>query len=60
MVDLCGTYNTDNFDENTIMCVNSCTKVVSAIVVAMLVDRGYLEYEEKIAKYWPEFAKNGK
>lgn len=36
MVDLCGTYNTDNFDENTIMCVNSCTKVVSAIVVAML------------------------
>jgi CubicO group peptidase (beta-lactamase class C family) len=31
-----------------------------ALVAAMLVDRGLLDYDEKISKYWPEFAKNGK
>jgi len=28
--------------------------------VAMLVDRGILDYNEKVSKYWPEFAQNGK
>ena len=26
----------------------------------MLVDRGLLDYDEKVFTYWPEFAKNGK
>lgn len=26
----------------------------------MLVDRGYIKYEDKISKFWPEFAQNGK
>ena len=26
----------------------------------MMVDQGYLNYEDTVAKHWPEFAKNGK
>ena len=26
----------------------------------MMVDRGLLDYDEPVCKYWPEFAKNGK
>jgi CubicO group peptidase (beta-lactamase class C family) len=29
-------------------------------VVAILVERGLLDYDSKIGKYWPEFAHNGK
>ena len=29
-------------------------------MMAMAVDRGLLHYGDKIAKYWPEFAQNGK
>ena len=38
----------------------SAGKTVAAIVVAMLVDKGLLEYDKKIQDYWPEFGKNGK
>jgi CubicO group peptidase (beta-lactamase class C family) len=33
---------------------------LEAIVAAMLVDQGLLSYTDKVAKYWPEFAQNGK
>ena len=38
----------------------SSGKSIAAIVVAMLVDKGLLSYDEKIVNYWPEFGKNGK
>ena len=28
--------------------------------LAILADRGLLDYDEPVAKYWPEFAQNGK
>ena len=31
-----------------------------AIVIALLVERGYLDYKKPVAEYWPEFAANGK
>ena len=31
-----------------------------ALVVAMLVDRGLLSYDDLVTKHWPEFGKNGK
>ncbi|CAD6197458.1 unnamed protein product [Caenorhabditis auriculariae] len=40
--------------------VFSTTKAVGAVCVAMLVDRGHISYEDKMSKYWPEFAQNGK
>lgn len=48
-------YNGDSF--NTVF---SSTKTVCAIVFACLADKGLVDYEEKIATYWPEFAKEGK
>ncbi|KAE9418430.1 hypothetical protein Angca_009603, partial [Angiostrongylus cantonensis] len=40
--------------------VFSATKAVGALCVAMLVDRGYVSYEDKMSKFWPEFAQHGK
>ena len=39
---------------------SSSSKNVTALVVACLVDRGHLEYDAPVSKYWPEFAQNGK
>ena len=41
-------------------CVFSSGKSVAAIVVAQLVEKGLLDYNEKVHKYWPQFAQNGK
>ncbi|XP_061192456.1 beta-lactamase domain-containing protein 2-like [Saccostrea echinata] len=41
-------------------CFYSTTKSPSATVIAHLVDRGFLDYSERVCKYWPEFAANGK
>ncbi len=61
VVDLWGTAVGDrDFDGNSIMTIFSSTKSVAAIVFACLVDKGLVQYDQKIAKYWPEFAKNGK
>jgi CubicO group peptidase (beta-lactamase class C family) len=48
------------WEKDTIACVFSTTKAAVALACAMLVDRGLLEYEQPVAKYWPEFAQNGK
>lgn len=46
--------------EDTISTIFSCTKSVTAICFAILVDRGLLKYSDKVTKYWPEFGQNGK
>ena len=51
---------TKPWERDTIACVFSTTKATVATACAMLVDRGLLEYEQPVAKYWPEFAQNGK
>jgi CubicO group peptidase (beta-lactamase class C family) len=38
----------------------STSKGVAATLVHILVDRGVLDYEDRVAKHWPEFAQNGK
>lgn len=38
----------------------SSGKSIAAIVVAMLVDKGLLSYDEKVVSYWPDFGQNGK
>ena len=45
---------------NGLMMVASCSKGITATVVAMLVERGLLDPDGKIAAVWPEFATNGK
>eukprot|EP00127_Corallochytrium_limacisporum_P006699 Clim_evm12s233 gene=Clim_evmTU12s233 len=46
--------------EDTLTMVWSSTKSQTSLVIAMLVDRGLLDYDRPICHYWPEFAKNGK
>ena len=40
--------------------VFSSGKSVGAFVVALMVERGLLNYEDKVAKHWPEFGQKGK
>ncbi|KAJ5496509.1 Beta-lactamase-related protein [Penicillium fimorum] len=49
-----------SWEKNTLVVVFSSSKLVSALAALMLVDRGLLDVEEKVSKYWPEFAANGK
>ena len=64
VVDLWGghadTEKTKFWNEDTLAVVWSSSKVVVAIAAATLIDRGLLDPEEKVSKYWPEFAANGK
>ena len=45
---------------DTLVNVWSTTKGPVALAIAMLVDRGLLDYEAPVAGYWPEFAAAGK
>lgn len=38
----------------------STTKGVAATALHILADRGLIDYDAPVAKYWPEFARNGK
>lgn len=64
VVDLWGGYKnpdrTELWEENTIVNVWSSSKTVIALATLMLVDRGLVDVNENVAKYWPEFAANGK
>jgi CubicO group peptidase (beta-lactamase class C family) len=51
---------TKPWDKDTLTAVWSCSKVVTNLAALMLVDRGLLDPQEKVSKYWPEFAANGK
>jgi CubicO group peptidase (beta-lactamase class C family) len=46
--------------KNTITNVWSTTKTVTNLAALMLADRGLLDPYAPVAKYWPEFAENGK
>lgn len=50
----------DAWTRDTMSIVFSCTKGITAICAHMLADRGLLDLDAPVAKYWPEFAKNGK
>mmetsp|Transcript_2579 Transcript_2579/g.3966 ORF Transcript_2579/g.3966 Transcript_2579/m.3966 type:complete len:491 (+) Transcript_2579:109-1581(+) len=64
VVDLVGgvtnTTSHAKYTEDTLHLVFSNTKGLEAVAVAMLVDRGVIKYEDRVAKYWPEFGVNGK
>jgi CubicO group peptidase (beta-lactamase class C family) len=64
VVDLWGGWDdeahTRPWQRDTIVNCWSTTKGVVALCAAMLVDRGELDYDEKVATYWPEFAAAGK
>jgi CubicO group peptidase (beta-lactamase class C family) len=48
------------WNENTMVVVNSTTKGLAAMTVAVANSRGWVDYDARVADYWPEFAQNGK
>jgi len=45
---------------DSLITVYSTTKGIGALVCAVLVDRGALDYDAPVARYWPEFGGNGR
>lgn len=64
VVDLWGGRRTPDADapwnEDTMVVVASTTKGLSAMTLALANARGCLDYDAPVARYWPEFAQNGK
>lgn len=50
----------DPWQRDTLAMCFSTTKGVAATCAHVLADRGQLDYDERVATYWPEFARNGK
>ena len=48
------------WQEDTMALVYSATKGMAAMTLALAHSRGWLDYDELVCKYWPEFAQNGK
>ncbi|MGC8490280.1 MAG: serine hydrolase domain-containing protein [Syntrophobacteraceae bacterium] len=48
------------WEKDTITNVYSTTKVMTALCVLILVDRGVLDLDAPVARYWPEFSQAGK
>ncbi|MEO1242965.1 MAG: serine hydrolase domain-containing protein [Pseudomonadota bacterium] len=46
--------------EDTLACVYSSGKAVLTLLIAREVSNGRLDYDAPVARYWPEFAENGK
>src|SRR6476660_9112223 len=46
--------------KDTIVNVYSTTKTMTALTALLLADRGKLDFDAPVARYWPEFAANGK
>ena len=64
IVDLHGGFKDESkniaWDKDTIVNTYSVTKGVTAICIAMLIDRGQLDVNKKVSDYWPEYGCNGK
>jgi len=64
VVDIWGGFSdsakTKPWEKDTIVNVFSTTKVMTALCIHLLVDRGLIDVDAPVAKYWPEFAQAGK
>jgi len=50
----------DEWGRDTIVVVFSTSKIIITLCALMLVDRGELNLDAPVARYWPEFAQSGK
>ena len=56
VVDLWATNGEEAFSPDSLVNVFSSGKSLESILLAMLADRGLLNFAERVAAYWPEFA----
>jgi CubicO group peptidase (beta-lactamase class C family) len=50
----------ERWERDTMVIVYSATKGLAAMTMALAHSRGWLDYEERVSHYWPEFAQQGK
>jgi CubicO group peptidase (beta-lactamase class C family) len=48
------------WQENTMVIVRSASKGLAAMTLALAHSRGWLDYDERVCTYWPEFGQRGK
>jgi CubicO group peptidase (beta-lactamase class C family) len=48
------------WEQDTMVVVHSATKGLAAMTLAVAHSRGWIDFEERVAAYWPEFAQHGK
>jgi CubicO group peptidase (beta-lactamase class C family) len=48
------------WEQGTMVIVYSTTKGLAAMTLALAHSRGWLDYDERVCTYWPEFAQQGK
>lgn len=64
VVDLWGGFadqeKTRAWEKDTLVNVYSTTKTMTALTALLLADRGLIDFDAPVARYWPEFAANGK
>src|SRR5690242_12620261 len=48
------------WEQDTMVLVYSATKGLAAMTLALAHSRGWLDYDERVCRYWPEFAQHGK
>jgi CubicO group peptidase (beta-lactamase class C family) len=64
VVDLWGGYRDPGgrapWEQDTLVLMYSTSKGLAALAVALAHSRGWLDFDEPVASYWPEFAQNGK
>ena len=51
---------TTRWDAPSLVCMMSVAKGITAICFNMLIDRGLVDPDELVIKYWPEYGQNGK
>src|SRR5262245_9269774 len=64
VVDLWGGYvdpdRTRSWERNSLVCVYSATKGVLAACAHILIEKGLIDIDAPVARYWPEFGRAGK
>ena len=64
VVDLWGGYSdsakTKPWEKDTLVNVFSTTKIMTALCIHLLIDKGLIDVEAPVSNYWPEFAQSTK
>ena len=64
VVDLWGgirnSQTSEPWERDTMVIVYSATKGLAAMTLALAHSRGWIDYDERVCAYWPEFAQRGK
>ena len=50
----------EDWQHDTIVCMMSVSKGLTGLAFSLLLDRGLVDIHAPVARYWPEFARNGK